>query len=531
MEKLMEIRDKILAWWNKYTTKQKTVIVGIFAVAVFTIAILAYVFSRPTYVAIKTCENQAETSEAKAALESAGVAVVVGKDALTISVEEKDEITARLALASAGFSATEPDLGDYLSGSLSTTESDKQKYYAEFWADKLEANFSNYENVKRATVELNLPKEDGTLIRKEEEASAYICLELEGSFSQDNAAAMAKATAAALGNTDTSNIVIVDTKANVLFAGEDDYTTAGQASNFMELNTQAENYIKYKIANALLMTGQFDMVEAAPHLNFDFSSYEQTNHSYDAQNGREEGYKSHESVTSGEDSSGVGGVPGTDSNDGTSYLYQDGSETSSSYETRDTDYVLDEEILSKVTPAGVIDYNTSSISVTAITYNRIYEELAESQGLLEGITWEQYKLLNDTSTKIEVDEEFYSVVATATGMDPENITIMAFRENLFIDEETEDINWSDITSIVLIVIILALLAFMILRSMSRNKEEVEVEDELSVEKLLQSTQENTVDDIEVETKSETRKMIEKFVDENPEAAASLLRNWLNDDWR
>ena len=531
MEKLMEIRDKILAWWNKYTTKQKTVIVGIFAVVVFTIAIMAYVFSRPTYIAIKTCENQAETSEAVAALESAGITPVVGKDALTISVEEKDEVTARLALASAGFSATEPDLSDYLGSGFSTTESDKQKLYTAYWSDKLEANFSNYENVKRATVELNLPEQDGTLIRKEEEASAYICLELEGSFSQDKAAAMAKATAAALGNSDTANIVIVDTNANVLFAGEDDYTTAGQASNFIELNNQAENYIKYKIANALLMTGQFDMVEAAPHLNFDFSSYEQTNHSYDAQNGREEGYKSHESVTSGEDSSGVGGVPGTDSNDGTSYLYEDGSETSSSYETRDTDYVLDEEILSKVTPAGVIDYDTSSISVTAITYNRIYEELAESQGLLEGITWEQYKLLNDTSTKIEVDEEFYNVVATATGMDVSNITIMAFRENLFIDKETTAVNWSDITSIVLIVVILALLAIMILRSMRRNKAEVEVEEELSVESLLQSTQENALEDIEVETKSETRKMIEKFVDDNPEAAASLLRNWLNEDWR
>ena len=28
----------------------------------------------------------------------------------------------------------------------------------------------------------------------------------------------------------------------------------------------------------------------------------------------------------------------------------------------------------------------------------------------------------------------------------------------------------------------------------------------------------------------TKKLIEKFVDENPDAAALLLRNWLNDDW-
>jgi flagellar M-ring protein FliF len=39
-----------------------------------------------------------------------------------------------------------------------------------------------------------------------------------------------------------------------------------------------------------------------------------------------------------------------------------------------------------------------------------------------------------------------------------------------------------------------------------------------------------VDSIEVEEKSETRKVVDKFVDENPEAAAALLRNWLNEDW-
>ncbi|MBR6380649.1 MAG: hypothetical protein IKS07_03095 [Lachnospiraceae bacterium] len=48
--------------------------------------------------------------------------------------------------------------------------------------------------------------------------------------------------------------------------------------------------------------------------------------------------------------------------------------------------------------------------------------------------------------------------------------------------------------------------------------------------LMKSNPEPTIEDIDVETKSETRKMIEKFVDENPEAAAALLRNWLQDEW-
>ena len=55
---------------------------------------------------------------------------------------------------------------------------------------------------------------------------------------------------------------------------------------------------------------------------------------------------------------------------------------------------------------------------------------------------------------------------------------------------------------------------------------------VSVEEMLASTKENqpSVDDIDLQEKSETRKAIEKFVDENPEAVALLLRNWLNDDW-
>ena len=55
-------------------------------------------------------------------------------------------------------------------------------------------------------------------------------------------------------------------------------------------------------------------------------------------------------------------------------------------------------------------------------------------------------------------------------------------------------------------------------------------EELWVETLLQSNPEPVLDDIEAEQSSETKKLIEKFVDENPEAVANLLRNWLNEGW-
>ena len=68
--------------------------------------------------------------------------------------------------------------------------------------------------------------------------------------------------------------------------------------------------------------------------------------------------------------------------------------------------------------------------------------------------------------------------------------------------------------------------FIVLRS-ARPLTVEEKEPELSVEEMLASTKENqpSVDDIDLQEKSETRKAIEKFVDENPEAVALLLLNY------
>ena len=51
-----------------------------------------------------------------------------------------------------------------------------------------------------------------------------------------------------------------------------------------------------------------------------------------------------------------------------------------------------------------------------------------------------------------------------------------------------------------------------------------------METLLQSTPEVQLEDISLENESEEKRLVSKFVEENPEAAANLLRNWLNEDW-
>jgi flagellar M-ring protein FliF len=180
-------------------------------------------------------------------------------------------------------------------------------------------------------------------------------------------------------------------------------------------------------------------------------------------------------------------------------------------------------------PAGLVKYDESSISVTAKRLHMYNEEEVEEQGLLTDMTWEEFKLANSEQIKLDVDADMYSIVQTATGIPTENISIVAYEVPVFMDKEGPSVQATDIVQILLIIAILAVLAFVVIRSMRLQKEE-DTEEELAVENLLQSTPDAEVENIDLDSKSDARKMIEKCVDENPEAVANLLRNWLTEDW-
>lgn len=531
LDRLKEIQARVLEWWNKFTSKQKTIIIAIVAVVIFAFAILIYAFSRPQYVRLMVCETVTEADSVMSALESANIDCRLSNNGLYVDVNVKQTSEAQRALGAAGLGSgsSSPDISKVTNAGMSATERDKQRLSADYKRQQLEAAFKDFDAVRDCQVILEMADEDGTLISRQQESFVYISLELSGPFTSDNAAAMARAAATAVGNPTTSNIFISDRAGNSLFSGDEDYTLTGSTISQIEAQNAAESYIRSKVKQSLINTGQYDTVNVAAFLRYDYSNYEETLHRYMAPENRDSGYIAHQSLSESESTGGNSNIPGTDSNDEDGYLLDMGGNTSSSSSTSDTDFVLDESILRSITPAGIIDYDSSSLTVTARSFNNVREEVIESQGLLDVMTWEEYKANNSEAVRMEVDDDFYDAVATATGISRDKITIIAYRENIFWDKEGLNVNWTDILSIAMIVIILALLAFVILRSMASRKD-TEQEEELSVENLLQSTPESELEDIEVETKSETRKLIEKFVDENPEAVANLLRNWLNEDW-
>lgn len=531
-DKLKEIPGKILEWWNKFTNKQKTVIIAIVAAVVFTFAIIVYAFSRPQYSRLGTYDTSQEAAEVIDILDDAGITHRESADLRTIEVESSQLAQANYALAAGGYTPGNLKYGDFVETGMSTTSADRENQYTIYLQRQIEEALEIVNQVKDATVIISRPDQIGTLIPQQQEASASVQLTLDGTFTSTNAATMARSVANMLGNSTTANITIWDQDANLLFAGGDDYSASGIANSMQELQLQIETMLENKVRRVLLGTKQYNMIDVTSHLDIDFASYEETRKEYYANDDKDQGMLAERDKFTSESTNGVGGTPGTDSNGGdlTGYVTPDYSTSESSQEEISEKFLPNEWSQYIQQAAGTaVDYSNSSMSISMITFREYYEENVKNQGLLDGITWEEFKNAHSEDVRMEVAGEYYEMAANATGISADRITIIAYESPIFYDKEGVNISGTDVLSIVMIVLILALLGFVILRSMSSRKA-VSEEEELSVESMLQSNPEPAIEDIDVETKSEVRKLIEKFVDDNPEAAANLLRNWLNEDW-
>lgn len=529
-DRVRELLNKVLEWWNKFSTKQKTFIISAGAGIILALAILITVLTRPQYLILLNCETTKEASEVSELLKAEGLDFQVSTDGYQIKINQKQQSEANLLLGANDIQAAAYTIDNVTNGGFSTTEADKQKRYELYLETRLANDLlGKFAFVKTAVVELYIPEQSGTLIASQEESTVSILLELKEDISTETAAGIAKAVAVAVGNKTTENIVIMDTSGNTLYSGDDNYSASGAASSQLGVKSQWEHKVKNDVRQVLLGTNEFDRVEVAINLDVDFSSSKVRDHEYYVDPDKTEGYLSSERNYNSESTNESGGVPGTDSNSEVEYVYQDNAESNTTVTEEERKYLPSEKITDKDIPPGTVNYSKSSISLAATRLNVVREEDIRSRGLLDGISWSEYKLANAGQTPIEVPDALIDVVAKATGFPAENIAIVAYSENMFFDKEGLNIDGSDIMQIVLIIVMLALLAFVVLRSM-RSEKQPEQPEELSVESLLQSQPETELEDIGMEQMSETRRMVEKFVEENPEAAANLLRNWLKEEW-
>ena len=245
----------------------------------------------------------------------------------------------------------------------------------------------------------------------------------------------------------------------------------------------------------------------------------------------EEGLRSTSYEVNSTNGTGSGGTAGTKTNDDdTGYDIENGTTTNGEYNLTQVDWLQNSTYTTKEKAAEAIVYSDSSLSIILTKYNVVSEDDLRTQGLLGDMTYDEYKLANSSPTPITVEEDLAQLIAFGTGIDVNNIAISANMKYVFLDTPKSSTPTSFIIQIVLAVLIVGLLLFVVFRSATCTSGD---RTGALMEDMLASTREKQAPLEEINTlqdKSEARKAIEKFVQENPEAVAMLLRNWLNDGW-
>lgn len=540
MDQLIAMKDKIVAFWNKYTTRQKTVIICVVLAVFFALVLLFHFMTRPVYTHLATFSDAGLANTLSEALEGKNIKYEMDTDAsgtTSFEVEQSDYSEAVLAMGANGIVDKEMTWETALESDMTTSSLEKHTKITLALQSSIKENLLNFAGVQDATVIIDRPEDDKTFIAATKEASVSVTLRLaEGKeMERETATAMAYYLTNAVGNKTTDNIVIVDTAGNLLYGAKTDNTLGGTVSGIDDYKSKLQQTFAERTRKMLLKAGYDDAEVSSMAIKFNMDQVEELITTYSVGEGQDQGYYSSSYEYSSNGQSGSGGVPGTDSNgEDTDYMIQNNGTTNSETILNKYNYLPNEDVQNIKREVGAVVPEESSIGIILTRYRKISEETLEEQGALNDISFDEYIEQNSQVNTLETPEDLLPLVAAATGIAENRISIRIQEKPVFEAKEDTGLlagGFTNYLMIILAVLIGALLIFVIIRGTS-PVEVTELEPELSVEDLLATTREDEkgLEEIEMGEKSETRTMIEKFVDENPEAVAMLLRNWINEDW-
>ncbi len=534
LERIKQIPQKLLEFWKKLTTRQRVISISSVAVVVITLVILIILLNRVQYEPLTTFDSTSSAKSAMETLSAEGIANRLQDDNLTVEVDVLKKQDAVLALTGDEGSG-ELSLAALLENDLSTTSNDKMLKNHLYMQSTVAARLSTLDGVEKASV-LYFPADTtNSILTAAKEHSCSVFLTINEEFNvKETPANIATAVAYAIGNSTTDMIKVIDQHGNLLFGGEEEDEDVQDLNANLAYKKLVEKWYNDKLFELAIKNGYTDAeIVSSLSVNCDKTSILYTE--YLAGEGLEQGlYSSYKKISS-ETTGASGDIPGTDSNDETDYYISTQNSGNSSYDELDIKYIPSERVTETQKEWGVINNAQSSLGIVLTRVREYTEDELNLMGVLEDTTFDQYVLehseraILDTGTEAERIAVLKELFSDASGIPVANITITSYEVPNYIRNVVPETNVSLYLEILLALLIIGLLLFVVFRAM-QPEEVIETEPELSVERLLATTKENqSLEDIEFGEKSETRKLIEKYIDENPEAVAALLRNWLRDD--
>ena len=539
-DRIRGLWDKVLAKWNELNRTQKFQLISTVVAVLITLGITVFLVTRPRMVVIMPNLDYQQASQVKTALDDAGIYNTFERNGTSVAVRERDAVQAEIILATANVPSAGRGVSSFTyetamaNSGMGTTESIKAENLKRLKEGDLSRNLSQFSYVNSATVTLSLPSQTDYFQKTKQGASASAVVDLNTDVDKAQAQAMARYLSRSVDNLDMKDIEIVDQNGHTVYSGMEQQS-GGSGSDY-DLELQRKHEIENKIRSTLLplyndVNPQVNLV-----LNWDENSQNSVTYTSpvaDSPTGLvAKDTTEKQTVTNGQ----ADGEPGVAPNSATSPTYQTGSQANSSatVNNRTTDYLHNVTESSTKASTGNIVQASSSVAVTVYKYKE-YNEATVSPAVLNGMSWADFKASLQPA-KIAIDPDLLIAVATGTGID--KVSIIGYEVPVFVDKAAEPVQVQSIILFGLLALLILLLAIGLIKK-TQPDEVTEIEPELSVEDLLVSTQleeqkaaaqAEALQEINFSKESETKRQIEKFVSEKPEAVAQLLRNWLNDDW-
>lgn len=528
-ERLKELPKKFLEYWNKWTSKQKTIVVSAVSGVILLIGILVFVLGRTKFVDLYTYQDTKTASQVVTLLQGNSITTKLASDNLTVKVDEKRYSEAIMAVATSDLAESSFGIQGLLDTSITTTNGERLLRQHLYTKEELLTAILIIDGVVDAQINYTPKDTTNRILTTSQETPASVMLVTNSEFKKKSAEMIATYVAFALGNTNTDLVKVVDQKGDILFNGPKSEEDEVDITDKIAVRQRFQDSYIEMVTSALLMNG-FTEVNVAPYLDINFDRVKQMFTEYIPLEGEDRGVLTEYRTTSSKGTNGIGDIPGTDTNDENDYMLVNNGTGEYQNSTEEGYYQPGVHITDTVYDTGTLSVQNSSIAVTAVRVITRTEEELELAGELENTTFEEYKLRHSDMVRRETDEALIEVIAMATGIPVQNIRLLTYDAYNFVPRQEVERSWSFYLQILLAVLLVAFLLFVVFRGMA-PVEVTDLEPELSIETLLATTKENqSLEDVEFNEQSETRKMIEKFFDENPESVAQLLRNWLNSDW-
>lgn len=516
------IKDKVTGFYKGLSKNSKLFLVGgiVAGVILLTVGLLA--ITRPTYVPIAQGLTPVEAQKVTSKLDEMGILWKDSMNSSVILVKEQDASRARMQIASdmavANFSWSDV----FSSESITMTSQTREQMNIQATKSDIESSIMTLDVVENAKVILMLPKESNYFIKDEIKSKASVVLTLKNgqSLSEQQVSGIVNLVASSVKDLTPENITILDTTGIQLNNQNSDSPNFSANSQY-DLQYKVQHQLQSDLTQFLEKIYGVGNVEVQPKVTLDFNKESETQTIFSPPiegelNGLARSMTSiKENVVGGQTAAGA---PGTDSNTGEPTNFVEGDDSGASYEKA----------------SETLNYEL----------NEIKKQLEKSQGDIKSLSigiLVNSKILKDEVLTAADKAQLIEVVARSAGTQNENITVMvsSFADpmemyNVYDTAQTENTLFGiPIFAIVFVVFatLAAIIAVVVLRKRKKERERLAEEQRLRDEEAQRLLEKEGLDAIQTaeEDKGSPKYHIEVFVDKNPEAAATLLRAWLNEN--